>query len=319
MMDSTFSQFSTFSSNGDAQLRARLKQLERENVSLRHVNGLPTRTYRGGNYPPFENPEMAESVMSQRLSYRPTSARNTNTRARPVSPRNAGRPMSPRNTMRPMSPRVASPRAGEALGERYRKSMESKFGTDHAWDPKLAARMFESQDKDRNATLEKEEMLKAMLAMNVNATPQEMDALMKQADLNGDGVIDFEEFQTSIMKLSRSPFRVGEQPKKAMVLEHELGAATKNQATPKEIQGYIGALRQAIETKYSMLRKAFLAADADRSGYLSKEEVVTTIKHFALPIPLSHIYQIFDEILDKDGDGEVSYTEFCDKLKSSEF
>ena len=34
MMDSTFSQFSTFSSNGDAQLRARLKQLERENVSL---------------------------------------------------------------------------------------------------------------------------------------------------------------------------------------------------------------------------------------------------------------------------------------------
>ena len=73
---------SAYSSYGSQQLIARMKQLERENIHLRQSNCLPTRAYRGGNFPPFANPEMAEAVIAQRLTARPESAR-----LRPPSPR----------------------------------------------------------------------------------------------------------------------------------------------------------------------------------------------------------------------------------------
>ena len=40
---------------------------------------------------------------------------------------------------------------------------------------------------------------------------------------------------------------------------------------------------------------------------------------FSLPIPLSHIEDIFVKVLDVDGDGNVSFTEFCDHCKSYDY
>jgi Ca2+-binding EF-hand superfamily protein len=65
-----------------------------------------------------------------------------------------------------------------------------------------------------------------------------------------------------------------------------------------------------------MLRSAFRAMDEDSSNYLTKDELVSAVQHFSLPIPLSHIHEIFDRVLDKNGDGQISYNEFADILKS---
>jgi hypothetical protein len=108
------------------------------------------------------------------------------------------------------------------------------------------------------------------------------------------------------------------QPMRKMVLKHDLGKETGGEATDQEIDKYLDSLRNAIDTKYTLLRKAFMAADADRSNYLSKEEIVDVVQHFAFPIPKSHIHQIFTQVLDKDGDGKISYSEFCEKLKICE-
>ena len=45
---------------------------------------------------------------------------------------------------------------------------------------------------------------------------------------------------------------------------------------------------------------------------------MNAVQHFALPIPLSHIDELFEQVLDVDGDGKISYTEFCDKLQQYE-
>ena len=53
-------------------------------------------------------------------------------------------------------------------------------------------------------------------------------------------------------------------------------------------------LRDTIEMKYKMVRSAFRAIDEDASGHLSKDEIVNAVQHFALPIPITHIHEIFE-------------------------
>ena len=67
--------------------------------------------------------------------------------------------------------------------------------------------------------------------------------------------------------------------------------------------------------RYKMLRSAFRAIDEDKSGYLGVEEIINAVQHFALPIPLSHVHEIFAG-MDTDGDGQVSYAEFAAVIKT---
>ena len=57
-----------------------------------------------------------------------------------------------------------------------------------------------------------------------------------------------------------------------------------------------------------------MSADRDRSNYLTKDEIIDVVRHFALPIPLNHIDDVF-QIVDTNNDGKISYVEFCAKLK----
>ena len=99
-----------------------------------------------------------------------------------------------------------------------------------------------------------------------------------------------------------------------MVLKHDLGVHTDEPATTKELKFYMGKLRDAVTTKYKMLRSAFRSIDEDASGHLTTEEIVNAVQHFALPIPLTHIHEIFAG-MDADGNGKVSYQEFADRIQ----
>ena len=51
------------------------------------------------------------------------------------------------------------------------------------------------------------------------------------------------------------------------------------------------------------MRSAFRAINGDNDCFLSKEELVQAAKHFSLPIPEDHLHEIFDKVLDVDGNG----------------
>ena len=53
-------------------------------------------------------------------------------------------------------------------------------------------------------------------------------------------------------------------PKQAMVLKHELGKQTDKAASTDEVNRYLQSLKDAVETKYGLLRKAFMAIDKDK-------------------------------------------------------
>jgi Ca2+-binding EF-hand superfamily protein len=209
---------------------------------------------------------------------------------------------------------VQAPTSHETLRKQFEEQLERKH--------KDLRRAFQSIDVDRSGKMSHEEILTSMLSLQLKCDERDVDTLIKECDTNGDGEIDFQEFKAGIMKLSQThggDWHPGDnQPKKAMIHKHALGAETGVEATEAELERYMGSLRQAVEAKYSLLRKAFRSMDADASNHLSKEEIIDAVQHFALPIPVSHIGEVFDKILDIDGDGKVSYVEFCEKLKPYE-
>lgn len=239
-------------------------------------------------------------------------------------------PLSPRANLKPVDWRapvaVPQPRAKKQLpqvaqaplGARWEEAlMARKPGQKE----KSMQRVFERMDTDRSGTISHEEALKSILAHNLKVKPGEIDGLIQSCDTNGDGVVDFDEFRVGLMRITNekdgTSFGLANQPKKAMVLAHDLAECTGVAATDAEIAKYLTSLREQIETKYKLLTKAFQAADKDASGSLSKAEIVTVVQNFALPIQVSHIHQIFDRV-DKNGDGKIIYKEFCEMLKPYE-
>ena len=183
---------------------------------------------------------------------------------------------------------------------------------------------------------------------------RQVDALMEEMDSNSDGKVDLGEFQRGMAKLRRqgaalghgamefggndssiltgkqvladgtvlindnfassAPHQIGLRP----AVIHDPLPETTVRATQAEMDGYVNILRDKVDTKYKTMQRMFRAMDEDKSGFLSKEELVNAIQHFNLPFPLNHVIQTVDEMLDTNHDGQLSYDEFCSVLRTAD-
>jgi len=76
---------------------------------------------------------------------------------------------------------------------------ESQFGQI------VLKRMFEAADKDDNGTLDREEIREALHALGFKFIgDKQLDIIFQRADMDGDEVIDFEEFVKETPKTLRS-------------------------------------------------------------------------------------------------------------------
>merc|ERR1712100_520886 len=68
-------------------------------------------------------------------------------------------------------------------------------------------RAFKTLDVDGSGTIDREEIIKLLGLQEVDAitgvrvNEKEVDAIMKEVDLNGDGKVDFEEFMAMMKKM----------------------------------------------------------------------------------------------------------------------
>lgn len=128
---------------------------------------------------------------------------------------------------------------------------------------------FDMFDMDGGGTIESHELRHVMNKLGEQPSDEELDDMIRAVDLNGDGEIDFEEF-ISLMRLRMD----------------------ERQRDPEED-----------------LRDAFNMFDADRSGYIDREEVRMLMKKLAQTLTEDEIDAIMEEV-DTDGDGEISFDEF---------
>jgi Ca2+-binding EF-hand superfamily protein len=118
-------------------------------------------------------------------------------------------------------------------------------------------------------TIEGSELSYVMSKLGETPTAEELEDMIRAVDLNGDGEIDFDEF-IGLMRLRMD----------------------ERQRDPEED-----------------LRDAFNMFDADRSGYIDRDEVRLLMKKLAQTLTEEEIDAIMEEV-DTDGDGEISFEEF---------
>jgi len=208
---------------------------------------------------------------------------------------------------------------------------------------------FRKGDEDKSGTISREEVGRVLVSYGVQADDATVDKLFADLDHNGDGEITLQEFQRALGAGTQTDAIFGRNDTQVtssyvtspnfggQVLwsdnlrhakrqqvgvragwhEHKL-VNTNKEATSQQLQGYKMQLQDKIYSKYRRLTNAFRTMDEDKSGHLSKDEIVAAVEGFNLNIPLNHIQQLVDTVVDTNGDGQIDYNEFAASLKQQD-
>ena len=128
--------------------------------------------------------------------------------------------------------------------------------------------VFDQFDKDKDGKISGKELENAMVSMGQNPTEDEINEMMKEVDLNQDGLIDFDEFMILMTKSSPdtqteeeviNAFRVFDKEGNGLIASSEL----------KHIMMTIGD-KMTEEEADEMVNEA----DIDEDGMINYEEFV---------------------------------------------
>jgi uncharacterized membrane protein YphA (DoxX/SURF4 family) len=132
----------------------------------------------------------------------------------------------------------------DVLGEEAFQKVRAKVIKDHSkvisdfvetsdseFGQSVLKRMFEIADKDKNGTLDREELRQAMMALGfVGTTDSDLNRIMKRTDSDDNGVIDYEEFVKGAPDVLRKQLT-----QLAKSNGHDLGFLVSNKKASPEI------------------------------------------------------------------------------------
>ena len=142
---------------------------------------------------------------------------------------------------------------------------------------------FQSMDKDGDGVLTTAELRKALSAAGADYTGKDVQKMVKEADRNGDGRVEWAEFLNMI---------VGEYQK------------LKWTESVKEVEG-----KEASGDEYSRAIQAFKIFDRNNDGMITLHELQDTMKELQLEQDPAKVEKLLKD-LDKNGDGSLDYLEF---------
>jgi Ca2+-binding EF-hand superfamily protein len=130
-------------------------------------------------------------------------------------------------------------------------------------------------------------------------TDRDIAMLMREADTNDDGVVDYQEFVPVAVDLIDSMIA----KRRAETMEATEDVQAHEAAADYLLNGISG------EELESLLQESFINADADGSGYLDAKEFRNCIKATKLRLSRRDINYLIVQT-DADGDGKITYQEF---------
>eukprot|EP00667_Euglena_gracilis_P024271 EG_transcript_27833 len=200
--------------------------------------------------------------------------------------------------------------------DQMRKHIQQRF-------PSIQA-AFLAVDTDRSGCISLDEFATILKVNHVSVNPQDLARLAEAFDANQDGRVSYEEFCRTIesgpyvqagasrRELRGTPGAALAPPSPAADaaasprLGLQLNPVALSEARAKELLTYF---RKAVEQSYPSLNRAFIHIDADRSGFISAQELISCLYDHNIYPTWQELKDLID-LLDVNGDGVIDYNEF---------
>lgn len=146
-------------------------------------------------------------------------------------------------------------------------------------------KVFYTYDKDRSGAVSSSELQPMFASIGMSMKPYQIDAIVREYDLDNSGEIDLEEFLVMMIKLMGKRVRIA-------CINY------KEYLTDEMIEEY---------------EKAFRHADMSGEGSLNCDEVRIMLKNLGILMDKKQLQELFDEV-DRDGSGQVEFDEYCSMM-----
>eukprot|EP00095_Tigriopus_kingsejongensis_P008388 snap_masked-scaffold9_size846264-processed-gene-2.1 protein:Tk08388 transcript:snap_masked-scaffold9_size846264-processed-gene-2.1-mRNA-1 annotation:"Calmodulin" len=189
--------------------------------------------------------------------------------------------------------------------------------------------------KDRSGSISTKELLYVMRSIGQNPTEDEIQDLIMESDLNGDGTIDFKEFLAMMKRKSaetdqtealREAFRIFDKDRSGFIEIKEIISVTSTlgQAlTREELEAFMkeadlnGDGKIDYEEFAKDLKEAFKIFDKNKNGYIEVKELKTVTTMLGQKLTDDEFEEFWKEA-DVNHDGKLDYNEFLgDKFCSA--
>ncbi|XP_037090477.1 calmodulin-2/4-like [Pollicipes pollicipes] len=150
---------------------------------------------------------------------------------------------------------------------------DSQSGTLVGDDLDSLRRQFDLLDTDEDGTISSEHLTNVLRSIELNITDTEMTDVMTKTDINGDGLITFDDFVNALARARRA---------------------------------------EQVKTAYERdmtLRKTFQIFDRQNFGIIGPKDIWTVLKNLGKEFSLDEIEEMVEEV-DEDGDSRITYPEF---------
>jgi Ca2+-binding EF-hand superfamily protein len=165
----------------------------------------------------------------------------------------------------------------------------------------LLLQLFKDADVDANGSLDVAEFFALFETANLSLSRADAALILAQADVNGDGAVQYSEFAPVAVDVIQS-LRL-----RTLAAEH--ATAAEASAASDAVVSLHGLARDELE---AMMRAIFVAADANGDGMLSRDEFRSCLETVRLgPTRLSlREVRYFQATVTLDGGGRVLYKAF---------
>jgi len=205
-------------------------------------------------------------------------------------------PMRPSHKVNPIREAI-SPIEVKELWERLRNHILSNYSS--------IKKAFLAFDDDKDGRVKRKEFRKVLDAFPFKLSEGQFDKLMERVDPEGKGYISYHEF------LETFESKEGEGAHPWLNGDRKLKVAKPLIRMHRHMAHDL--LCEKIKDNWSSISKAFMKADENNDGYISRSELRLLLHRFQIPITEDNFVELWEKC-DENRDGKIQYEEFLKSL-----
>ena len=180
-------------------------------------------------------------------------------------------------------------------------------------------KQFQSVDDDGSGEISKEELWAIFDKIGMKVSPEKLDYLFTQIDVDGSGFVDLDEFLLMMQKIeegndSEMARLLAQAALKAEKLKKQ-EEQNKRESRAKEAARRAAVFRKFTKAQVSMFQDQFNICDADGSGEIDFDEMRAMLKGLGMEVDAEVLRRLMRSI-DSDGNGNLSFTEFLEMMSA---